>query len=61
MSAVAATRMDIAMDDASRVRELEYELTNLRNAFEEYISSSRELEDGLDKELAGMRKSILFP
>ena len=56
MSALTTTRMDIVMDDASRVKELEFELANLRNAFEEYISSSRELEDGLDKELAGMRK-----
>ena len=41
--------------DSARVHELELELKNLRVAFEEYIGSSRELEDGLDRELADMR------
>jgi hypothetical protein len=41
--------------DSARVQELELELRNLRVAFEEYIGSSRELEDGLDRELADMR------
>ena len=36
--------------------ELETELKNVKAAFEEYISSSKELEEGLDKELTEMRK-----
>lgn len=38
------------------VQELEKELSNIRSAFEEYINSSKELEDGLDSELADMSK-----
>jgi phage shock protein A len=38
------------------VQELERELSNIRSAFEEYIKSSKELEDGLDFELADMSK-----
>lgn len=45
--------------DAARVQELELELKNLRVAFEEYIGSSRELEDGLDRELADMRTCVM--
>ena len=41
--------------DSATVAELEAELKNIRAAFEEYIASSRELEDGLDRELADMR------
>jgi hypothetical protein len=36
------------------VHELEQELSNIRSAFEEYINSSKELEGGLDCELADM-------
>ena len=40
---------------ASTVQRLELELKNIKEAFEDYISSSKQLEDGLDKELAEMR------
>ena len=36
----------------------EAELAALQTAFDEYIASSRELEDELDAELAKMRKSF---
>ena len=38
--------------------EREAELAALQSAFDEYIASSRELEEELDAELAKMRKSI---
>lgn len=38
------------------VQELEKELSNIRSAFEDYINSSKELEDGLDCELADLSK-----
>lgn len=37
--------------------EREAELAALQSAFDEYIASSRELEEELDAELAKMRKS----
>jgi hypothetical protein len=40
----------------SDVQELEQELSNIRSAFEDYINSSKELEDGLDCELGDMSK-----
>jgi hypothetical protein len=40
--------------------EREAELAALQSAFDEYIASSRELEEELDAELAKMRKSISF-
>ena len=42
--------------------EREAELAALQSAFDEYIASSRELEEELDAELAKMRKSrtVLF-
>lgn len=40
------------------VAEREAELIALQSAFDEYIASSRELEEELDAELAKMRKSI---
>jgi hypothetical protein len=43
----------------ARVQELELELSNLREAFEEYIESSRELESGLDRELIDMRTYLI--
>lgn len=39
------------------VAEREAELLALQGAFDEYIASSRELEEELDAELAKMRKS----
>jgi predicted ribonuclease toxin of YeeF-YezG toxin-antitoxin module len=38
------------------VAEREAELIALQSAFDEYIASSRELEEELDAELAKMRK-----
>ena len=43
------------MHESARVQELEFELGEIRAAFEEYITSSRELENGLDGELGDMR------
>ena len=40
------------------VAEREAELLALQHAFDEYIASSRELEEELDTELAKMRKSV---
>ena len=40
------------------VAEREAELIALQSAFDEYIASSRELEEELDAELAKMRKSF---
>ena len=40
--------------------EREAELAALQSAFDEYIASSRELEEELDAELAKMRKSLLM-
>lgn len=39
--------------------EREAELAALQSAFDEYIASSRELEEELDAELAKMRKFII--
>lgn len=41
---------------APSVAEREAELVALQNAFDEYIASSRELEEELDAELAKLRK-----
>lgn len=43
----------------STIAEREAELAALQSAFDEYITSSRELEEELDAELAKMRKSLL--
>jgi hypothetical protein len=40
------------------MEEREAELAALQSAFDEYIASSRELEEELDAELAKMRKFI---
>ena len=40
--------------------EREAELAALQSAFDEYIASSRELEEELDAELAKMRKWKMF-
>ena len=39
-----------------REQQLEAELLEVRVAFEDYIKSSKELEDGLDHELREMRE-----
>ena len=41
-------------DQSARIQELEEELVEVRAAFEDYIASSRELENGLDTELQNM-------
>lgn len=41
------------------IAEREAELAALQSAFDEYITSSRELEEELDAELAKMRKFFL--
>ena len=41
--------------EENRVFELELELRNMKEAFEEYVASSQQLEDGLDSELADLR------
>ena len=41
---------------APTIAEREAELLALQSAFDEYIASSRELEEELDAELAKMRK-----
>jgi hypothetical protein len=43
---------------APTMAEREAELAALQSAFDEYIASSRELEEELDAELAKMRKSL---
>ena len=40
------------------MEEREAELAALQSAFDEYIASSRELEEELDAELAKMRKCL---
>ena len=40
--------------------EREAELAALQSAFDEYIASSRELEEELDAELAKMRKFLFY-
>ena len=42
----------------SSIQEREAELAALQAAFDEYITSSRELEEELDAELAKMRKLL---
>jgi hypothetical protein len=44
---------------APTMAEREAELAALQSAFDEYIASSRELEEELDAELAKMRKSFI--
>lgn len=47
------------------VNVIERELKTIKAAFQDYISTSKELEDGMDKELKEMRKfdsfRLLFP
>ena len=55
------SRVNDKMPEAfpATVAEREAELIALQSAFDEYIASSRELEEELDTELAKMRKSLL--
>lgn len=45
-------------DPGADCADREAELAALQTAFDEYIASSRELEDELDAELAKMRKFL---
>lgn len=42
-------------EETLRVQTLETELGNIRQAFEEYIATTQDLEIDLDKELQDMR------
>ena len=44
-----------SINESVIIRELEQELKNIRTAFEDYIVSSRQLEDGLERELSDRR------
>lgn len=60
-SAVVTTNQKIRIMPSAfpaTVAEREAELVALQSAFDEYIASSRELEEELDAELAKMRKFI---
>ena len=54
-SLFCAPHSSIIMPDSTTVAEREAELIALQSAFDEYIASSRELEEELDAELAKMR------
>ena len=41
---------------AERVVELEAELKDVKEAFEQYVANTQELEEGLDQELSDLRK-----
>jgi DNA repair exonuclease SbcCD ATPase subunit len=43
---------------AGRIEQLEGELERVRNAFEEYLSTTENLEIDVEKELHEMRKSL---
>ncbi len=47
---------DVASPFQPTVADRDAEIAALQTAFDEYIASSRELEDELDAELAKMRK-----
>lgn len=51
-------KMEAMSVDSYRVRELEAELDGIRNAFKDYVTSSRDMETGLDHELGDMRKFL---
>ena len=44
------------VNQTENIFKLETELKTVKTAFEDYIASSKELEDGFDKELSEMRK-----
>jgi hypothetical protein len=48
-------------DGTARVEQLEAELESVRNAFEEYVSTTEGLEVDVKKELREMRKSFYHP
>ena len=47
-------------DETRRVEELETELDRVRNAFEEYLSTTEGLEVDVNKELHEMRKLVIY-
>lgn len=50
-----------SVDGTGRIEQLEAELENVRNAFEEYVSTTEGLEVDVKKELREMRKSFYLP
>jgi hypothetical protein len=54
----SSTTIMTANSSKHTVSEREAELIALQSAFDEYIASSRELEEELDAELSKMRKSL---
>jgi hypothetical protein len=50
---------DVASPFQPTVADRDAEIAALQTAFDEYIASSRELEDELDAELAKMRKCAM--
>ena len=53
-------RLNSEDDDGGRVEHLEKELRTTRNAFEEFISSTQDLEVDMNKELNTMRKLPIY-
>ena len=51
-------QMNSSNNNNNTIAEREAELVALQSAFDEYIASSRELEEELDAELAKMRTSM---
>jgi t-SNARE complex subunit (syntaxin) len=50
-----------SLDGTGRIEQLEAELENVRNAFEEYVSTTEGLEVDVKKEIREMRKSFYHP
>eukprot|EP00980_Cylindrotheca_fusiformis_P004604 scaffold982_cov139-Cylindrotheca_fusiformis.AAC.17 len=46
--------------DSERVRELEAELDGIRNAFQDFIANSRNLENGVGQQLGNMRRKLEY-
>ena len=49
-------RLNSKDDEGGQVEKLETELERVRNAFQEYLSTTKDLEVGVNKELHEMRK-----
>ncbi|MGK3734794.1 MAG: hypothetical protein ACI90V_001633 [Bacillariaceae sp.] len=52
-------RLNSEDDDGGRVEHLENELRSTRKAFEEFISTTQDLEVDMNKELNKMRKLLI--
>jgi hypothetical protein len=53
-------RLNSEDDDGGRVEHLENELRSTRKAFEEFISTTQDLEVDMNKELNKMRKLLIY-